>query len=366
VYSESDIDAAITSGALTKEAADALRSHASGLRATPSADEEQFRLITSFNDIFVSIAGVMVLVSGAWIGGTVAPYLSGLFLAALSWGLAEFFTRKRRMALPSIIFFIGFVLGVYTTIMSFLGSTVGFANISGADGANPGVMLNVAVSSAVVVGACWAHWRRFMVPITIAWGTLAIAVAVVASLFAMIPGLREGTLVLWVMLLTGLSVFTFAMWWDTQDRNRTTKKTDIAFWLHLVASPMIVHPIFALIGMRVARGMGDDGTSTGTGLAIMAIVLYLVLGLVALIIDRRAFLVSAMIYVLVALVYLFGRADMGASLFPVAALVIGSALLMLSALWQTLRRALLQFLPERIRDRLPATDRPTVTPQRAS
>jgi hypothetical protein len=365
VYSESDIEAAITSGALTKEAADALRSHASGLRATPNADEEQFRLITSFNDIFVSIAGIMVLVSGAWLGGTFSSYLSGIFLAALSWGLAEFFTRKRRMALPSIIFFLGFVLGVYSTIMSFLGSTVGFANISGADGANPAIMLNVAVSSAVVVGACWAHWRRFMVPITIAWGTLAIAIAVVASLIAMVPGLRNGTLFLSVMLLTGLSVFAFAMWWDTQDRNRTTKKTDIAFWLHLIASPMIVHPIFALIGMRVADGMSES-SSAGTGLAVMAIILYTLLGLVALIIDRRAFLVSAMIYVLVALIYLFQRADMGASLFPVAALVIGSALLMLSALWQTLRGFILPILPESIRSRMPATDRSTIIPQRAS
>jgi hypothetical protein len=365
VYSDSDIEAAIASGALTREAADALRTHATGLRATPVADEEQFRLITSFNDIFVSIAGILVLISSAWLGGTISAYLSGAFLAGVSWILAEFFTRQRRMALPSIIFFAGFVFGVYATIMSFLGSTVGFADISNAEGANPGLMLNVAVSSAVVVGACWLHWRRFMVPITIAWGTLAIAVAFLAALIAMIPGLRNGNLFLSVMLLTGLGVFSFAMWWDTQDRNRTTKKTDIAFWLHLVASPMIVHPIFMLIGINVSDRLGET-SSAGTGLALMAILLYLLLGLVALIIDRRAFLVSAMIYVLVALIYLFSKADMGGSLFPVAALVIGSALLTLSALWQSLRRFILGFLPENFRNKMPSTERVQPIPRPAS
>ncbi len=363
MYSESDIEAAIASGALTKEAADALRSHATGLRATPAADEEQFRLITSFNDIFVSIAGLLVLVSAAWIGGTISPYLSGIFLAAVSWGLAEFFTLKRRMALPSILFFVGFVLGVYSTVMSFLGSTVGFADITGSGETSPGVMLNVAVSSAVVVGACWLHWRRFAVPITIAWGTFAIAVAIVTALFSMIPGLRSGNLALIVMLIMGLSVFTFAMWWDTQDRERKTKKSDIAFWLHLIASPMIVHPIFMLIGFNIAQHV--EGAS-GTGLALVAILLYVLLGLVALTIDRRAFLVSAMVYVLVAVVYLFQQANASPSLFPVAALVIGSALLMMSALWQNLRRFILKFLPESLQAKLPTTDRVVTTPRPTS
>ena len=76
-------------------------------RATPAVDEEHFRLLTGFNDIFVSIAAVILLVAVGWIGNTLPPHIeasgpspfAGLFVAGTAWGLAEFFTRKRRMAL---------------------------------------------------------------------------------------------------------------------------------------------------------------------------------------------------------------------------------------------------------------------------
>jgi hypothetical protein len=30
------------------------------------------------------------------------------------------------------------------------------------------------------------------------------------------------------------------MWWDSSDRARLTRRSDVAFWLHLLAAPMIV------------------------------------------------------------------------------------------------------------------------------
>jgi hypothetical protein len=59
MYSETDLESAVAAGILSREAAEALREHVSGLRATPMVDEENFRLITGFNDIFVAIAGVL-------------------------------------------------------------------------------------------------------------------------------------------------------------------------------------------------------------------------------------------------------------------------------------------------------------------
>ena len=38
---------------------------------------------------------------------------AGLFVAGTAWGLAEFFTRQRRMALPSIMLLLAFVGGVF-------------------------------------------------------------------------------------------------------------------------------------------------------------------------------------------------------------------------------------------------------------
>ena len=38
---------------------------------------------------------------------------SALAVAVTSWGLAEYFTRQRRMALPSIVLLLAFVGGVF-------------------------------------------------------------------------------------------------------------------------------------------------------------------------------------------------------------------------------------------------------------
>jgi len=76
-------------------------------------------------------------------------------------------------------------------------------------------------------------------------------------------------------------------------------------------------------------------------------------GIVALAVDRRALLVSALAYVLVALGQLFrsyGAVELNVAL---TALVIGSALLALSAFWTPIRTALVQRLPGNLQTRLP-------------
>ena len=68
MYSQQELDDAVASGVLSAEAADALRAHIEGQRSTVIPDEEQFRLITGFNDIFVSIAAAILLFAVGWIG----------------------------------------------------------------------------------------------------------------------------------------------------------------------------------------------------------------------------------------------------------------------------------------------------------
>ena len=145
------------------------------------------------------------------------------------------------------------------------------------------------------------------------------------------------------------------MRWDSSDPARVTRRSDAAFWLHLLASPMIVHPVFALLGL--------NGGGGGAGGAIAIIALYAFLGISALAIDRRALLVSALFYVLYALYNLIG--DFGKSGLNIAltALVIGSALLTLSAFWQQARRIVVGALPQPLRHYLPPTERqPMATP----
>ncbi len=87
----------------------------------------------------------------------------------------------------------------------------------------------------------------------------------------------------------------------------------------------------------------------------LVLALYVVLAVVSLIIDRRALMASALIYVVSNFApqsFDRGQSDAG---FAITAFTVGSALLLLSAFWQTARAALLRPLPATIRTRLAAS-----------
>ena len=363
MYSESDLEAAVAGGALTPEQAASFRNYVAEGRHMPVVDEEHFRLLTGFNDIFVGIAAAILLAAVGMIGYYVPPNIDvdgpspfiGLFVAATAWGLAEFFTRQRRMALPSIILLLAFVGGVFATAAFGLVVTIGEQNL---DSPQAGALV-FATAAAIAAGAAWLHWKRFRVPITVAVGAAA-AVALVLGLIAstlvgdpdamseaqwwQVKSILEG-----VALVLGIGTFLLAMWWDGSDPKRETRRSDVAFWLHLLAAPLMVHPIFSLLGLTEGAASPLDGAAV--------ILLYVVLGLVALAIDRRALLVSALAYVLYALNSLFetyGAVELSVAL---TALIIGSALLLLSAFWTSARRAVVKPLPDGLRGRLPVVDR---------
>ena len=344
MYSESDLSAAVAAGVVPPDVAQRLREHTAQLRALPQADEEHFRLVTSFNDIFVSIAAVILLVAMAWIGDAVHHAVAGLFVAISAWGLAEFFTRQRRMALPSILLLLAFVGGVTATGIAFVDTELSWL-VDGNDRMSAIVGAAIAASGGI---AAWLHWRRFMVPITVAAGAAAVAATMIGLILASLgTELLDETLMLALLLIAGLAIFAFAMWWDRSDTTRQTRRSDVAFWLHLLAAPMIAHPLFALLGVT-------DGDSIAPLAAIGVVALYLGFGIVALAVDRRALLVSALAYVLYAMTQLFR--EFGAVEFNTAltALVIGGSLLLLSAYWQTARRLVLGMLPGSLAAHVPA------------
>ena len=368
MYSESDIEHAVATGAITPAAAAALRQSVAESRATALVDEESFRLITGFNDIFVTIAAALLLVAVGWIGFSIAgPHgdlsgaeaqgpighgvaLAGLLVAAASWGLAEYFTRTRRMALPSIVLLASFVGAVGACIF---GLGIPMIPQDHGDRVAAGIL---SVAGVLTAGAAYLHWRRFHVPITIAALTGALVTTLVTALLWSVPTVKDQ--ILWVVLVAGVGVFAFAMWWDMTDRQRQTRRSDVAFWLHLSAAPMIAHPVFHLLGV-----MNNEVTASS---GLLVILLYVLFGIVALAVDRRALLVSSLAYVLYALAGLFKQAGAVSLNVALTALVIGSALLLLSAFWHNVRRMVVSGLPSDLKDKLPVLDRPlTVTPKAA-
>jgi len=333
MYSDDDLDSAVQAGVLTANDVHGFRQHVKQSRITPAVDEEYFRLVTGFNDIFVVIACLLLLVSIVWIGKSESLLLGAVLQAGTAWGLAEYFTRKRRMALPSIVLLLAFVGGVFTIGLS--------AQVEAGVSADE---FKLAIPAAVAAIAAWCHWLRFKVPITVAAGTVAIVTMIMAVILSYLPS--EHSLLMPIVFIAGVSVFLLAMKWDSSDTVRQTRRSDVAFWLHLIAAPLIVHPIFSVLNIF--------DSNVGIAQAVAVAVLYIFIAVISISIDRRAMMVSALIYVLYAfntLLEQYGIVSLG---FAFTAFSIGSGLLLLSAFWHVCRKALLPIYPETIRNKLPA------------
>ena len=348
-YSDADLDAAVAAGVLAPEAAAAFREHAARKHRAPAADEEHFRLVTGFNDVFVVIAGLLALSASVGIvrAGTDSPMAPGLVTMGLSWLLAEYFTLRRRMALPSIVFLLAFVSGAFWTGLS----SSGFGESPGLhgtfefhrDGEHGSFALRGAGGYALVAAfglaalAAWGHWRRFRVPVTVAAAVAAIVGVAIAGLAKVAPDFVHEWFTA-LVLGSGLGVFALAMYWDRSDPERRTRRADVAFWLHLVASVLIVHPVFLSLG-------GDGAPGQGAWKAWSVVGLYALMGVVALIVDRRALLVSGLLYLVLAVGGLIGEVVAVGMEFEVSSFFIGAILLLLSVFWRQARAALLAKLP---------------------
>ena len=114
---------AVAQGVLTAEQVDALRQLERARTAPPPAepkDDENFRFINGFSDIFVTI-GLALFLGALSYSFNGAP--GSLAVAVASWLLAEYFTRRRRMALPSIVLLLVFAVSVFVAVAEILDAT---------------------------------------------------------------------------------------------------------------------------------------------------------------------------------------------------------------------------------------------------
>lgn len=302
--------------------------------AAPDPDDERFRLIGGFNDVFVTI-GVGLLISALFGLARVLEFTSGFSVLALvsAWGLSEVFSRRMRLALPSIV-----LAFMFAGAAAFLGGSL-------ADGAfaSMGMASDAASSWAMIAGAASAaaaavlHERRFQVPIDTALAAGAAICATILALLAIFPAWADSLSVV-LTALFGFALFAAALRIDATDPARVTRRSDVAFWLHMLAAPMIVRSV-----MPLATG---GGTEIDALRAVFILAVFAVLGLVALVIDRRALLVSGLTYAGIAIAYLLSQSvnqeglGLSLTLLSLAALVLA-----LSAGWRSLRRAIVPSLP---------------------
>jgi hypothetical protein len=339
MISEKTLTEALSRKVLTPAQAESLRAIEAELGASrlDPPDEEKLRFISGFGDIFVAIGLLLFLGAIAYFGNTLTGLPAGgaIVVAVASWLLAEFFTLRRRMALPSILLLVSFTASIFFAAVYFIAPQTSIFD--------PAAAMPLAIGGAVMAVGALIHYARFHVPITVAAGVAGL-VAIFAGL---LRGLGEGVYLMALhplLFLCGIAVFAFAMRFDMADPLRQTRRTDIAFWLHLLAAPLIVHSV-------LSRTIEAETLTPQTALAIIAV--FIVLAGVAVLVNRRAILVSGLIYAGYAFGALIDKAGFSDNAVPLTLLALGALVLLLSAGWNALRSRILRVVPAGLRSTLP-------------
>ncbi len=328
MYTDEDLNYAIDKGVFSKSSVHDFRVLLAKSKNSPSVDEENFRLIGGFNDIFIVIACSLLMFSSLWVCKAVNDSFGFFVFTIIAWGLAEYFVLKRKMALPAIVLLASFVGGVFGLCVSLVNSSD---------------EVTFTIAAAIAGIGAFLHWRRFSVPITVAVGTAALVGFCIFTLLSLFP---ESKTWIWLpIFLCGILTFLFAMFWDSSDTSRITRKSDISFWLHLLSAPLIIHPVFYRLGIFD----GNEGLSS----MLVVVLLYVLMTTVSIAVDRRAFMVSSLAYVLFALTTIIKNYGGVSYSFPLTGMFMGAMLLLLSAYWHKSRERLVSALPMGITQYVP-------------
>lgn len=307
-----------------------------------SGSEEKFRFFKGFNEIFLSV-GLLIFTAG--LIGTIFAKSHGLGWLALFaapvviWLLAEYFVTKKSYVLPGIVlaacfawfcaliglllFKISYDLGAVTP-NQIMDTTLTFKETQVAVGMSVG-----AFTGALI------FYLRFKVPFTllVAAGSYVLVILNLLVMYGYQTSFAHNTI---AILLLGTSVFALAMVYDLSDPQRRTRAAVCAFWLHLMAAPLIVHAVMAGTGITL------ENRAFGTNAALIVLAFILALSVVALMIDRRALLVSAFIYLGWAIAHLVKTSGIdNAFVMAATLLLLGAIVLVLGTGWQNLRNRLL-------------------------
>lgn len=337
--SRDDLRAAVGAGVLTEAQAThllAIGEARLGQRAALGPEDEPFELFRGFAEIFVS-TGIILLMTGFL---ALARVLEGPILpaivAGLCWGFALYFTRRRRMALPSIVLAIGYAMGAAGTI----GYVLALVSPDGEPGR--GLFL---VAALLMLGALWLHFRAFKVPFTAFLAGLAGAAVVYFLVDLVLPfgdfptsvdalfDLRHGSGLPVATLIFGLCALAAGLWCDMRDPHRLGRWSATGFWFHVLAAPALVNTV-ALTAYN-AGGMAGN--------LLLALALAAIAAL-ALVIDRRSFLTAGVAYLGILIGWALSSGDEGLSI-PLLLLILGAFLTAMGTWWTDLRAALMRALP---------------------
>lgn len=294
--------------------------------------EEKVDAIRGFHELFLSI-GIICLLLGAYF---LHAGIAGILMPLLVWGMAEALHGWRHVRLPMIVLScaLSFSLLPIGSLFFHDDKNIGFGDTP----------LMLLLSGLWLVSG-YAYWRRFRLPFN--WLIIATSLVGIAYYGAatLLGEAWVNTHLYWFVLVCGVGVFALAMFFDMQDPARTRTEHEAAFWLHLSAGPMLVHGVMNL---------NQELVEHEVIVAAISIALVGVLSCLALIVNRRAILVSSLAYFGYSVSTLADKFDMDINISGALALVVVGAFAISMALgWNKTRKLIVRKLPLRVQAMLP-------------
>jgi len=277
--------------------------------------EEPLKFIRSFGDVFITL-GVVLLVIAINMSA-----LSGYFYLIPAVGfiaVAEWLVRVRRLALPGI--------ALLTAILYFVNKAIAFDHENA-------TIFGLAILSLTSL----LFYLRYKMPFSLlplAAGLVALGIIQIGLDVIKHPIIFTGF---------GLIVFIVAMWFDVRDTARLSHLSDSAFWLHLLASPLMVH------GAMVSMLFSDQAWIQAIGKEVIIVTFFSAILLLALLLDRRAMLISTQLYIIYALTQILqGQLDSTQNILIYILMALGLFVIFFGTYWYKTRRLIFGFLSESV------------------
>lgn len=338
---------AAADGVITAEQAGRLVSYFAPVAIRPEdvPDTETPRFVRGFHDVLITI-GVAIALTGITGIASVFATLPAIVV------LAEILVRRQRLALPAVALTIATV--VATVMLTILLTDGALDHIAPA----PRTLVMLMPLVATLGLFAW----RYRVPMAQAGLFMTLAAIALASLFWGL-GQLLGTqdifkdwhgLAVAIFFVAALLLFAVAMRYDLSDPRRETRRSDVAFWLHLVTAPALLSATLSLFlhGDSVVPFFVSSHTlRQAAGIIIPVVFLLMAVGVV---IDRRAFVTSGLVSLIAALVALLRHGQLQAdNTIFLSLLLVGLLVLTIGVGWRALRRRIIGLLPTSVSVALP-------------
>lgn len=277
--------------------------------------EEPLRFIRSFGDVFITLGIVFLFAS---INIIELSGLAYLIPAAGFMLLAEWLVRVRRLALPGMAILLSILFFIYKAIT---------------DGSESSMLIGLSVVAITSL----LFYLRYKMP----FSHLPLATSLVAMFVLAIDVDTFKNPI--VFAVSGVVVFSVAMWFDSRDTKRVSHLSDSGFWLHLLASPLLVHGLMLTMLTSKQTWVGVLSNE------IIILCFFAVFFLTALLIDRRAMLISTQLYMIYAITQFFkDNIENTEDIIVFVLIGLGMFVIYFGAYWYKSRRFIFSFLSGKV------------------